>query len=45
MQISQTIYPGVHLRVGERSTDVKVEINAATVTQENWLDDGQLRAA
>ena len=45
VQISQTIYPGVHLRVGERSTDVKVEINAATLTQENWSDDGQLRAA
>ncbi len=45
VQISQTIYPGVHLQVGERSTDVKVEINATTLTQENLPDDGQLRAA
>jgi uncharacterized protein (DUF342 family) len=45
VKISQTIYPGVRLRVGERSTETKVEINAATLTQETWPDDGQLRAA
>ena len=45
VQISQTIYPGVHLRVGDRSSDVKVAITATTLTQKNWPDDGQLQAA
>ena len=45
VQISRTIYPGVHLRVGERGTEVKVAIDATTLTLENWPDDGQLQAA
>ena len=45
VQVSEAIYPGVRIRVGERSTEIKIEINDTTLTRETWSVDGQLRAA